>query len=257
MNETDIQKLVKILNELRVKCPWDKKQTIHTLRQQSIEELYELTDAIDGEDWMGMKEELGDLLLHIVFYSKIAEEKKRFNLQEVIDGISEKLIRRHPHIYGDVVLEDAEAVKKNWEKLKLAEGKKSIMSGVPSSLPSLVKEMRIQQKAAQTGFDWKNADDVWKKVMEEKKELDDAIRNKDKTEKEKEAGDLLFSIVNYIRFLGVDAEYALQLTNNKFISRFREMEELAEKERHKKLHEMNLEEMDDIWNRIKNNPPNC
>ncbi len=257
MNETDIQKLVKILNELRVKCPWDKKQTIHTLRQQSIEELYELTDAIDGEDWMGMKEELGDLLLHIVFYSKIAEEKKRFNLQEVIDGISEKLIRRHPHIYGDVVLEDAEAVKKNWEKLKLAEGKKSIMSGVPSSLPSLVKAMRIQQKAAQTGFDWKNADDVWKKVMEEKKELDDAIRNKDKTEKEKEAGDLLFSIVNYIRFLGVDAEYALQLTNNKFISRFREMEELAEKERHKKLHEMNLEEMDDIWNRIKNNPPNC
>jgi XTP/dITP diphosphohydrolase len=169
MNETDIQKLVKILNELRVKCPWDKKQTIHTLRQQSIEELYELTDAIDGEDWMGMKEELGDLLLHIVFYSKIAEEKKRFNLQEVIDGISEKLIRRHPHIYGDVVLEDAEAVKKNWEKLKLAEGKKSIMSGVPSSLPSLVKAMRIQQKAAQTGFDWKNADDVWKKVMEEKK----------------------------------------------------------------------------------------
>lgn len=253
MNNTDIQKLVDILDELRIKCPWDKKQTIHTLRQQTIEELYELTDAIDDENWPGIKEELGDLLLHIVFYSKIGKEKNEFTLQDVIDGISEKLIRRHPHVYGDVVANDAETVKKNWEKLKLAEGKKSIMSGVPSSLPALVKAMRIQQKAAQTGFEWSTLSDVWEKVLEEKQELTEVIQKKNKEEIEKEAGDLLFSVVNYIRFCGVDAEYALELTNNKFIGRFKKMEEMVEAESHKKLTELNLAEMDAVWERIKKN----
>lgn len=251
--ETDVQKLVDILDELRERCPWDNKQTIHTLRQQTIEELYELTDAIDREDWDGIKEELGDLLMHIVFYSKIGRENNAFTLQDVIDGISEKLIRRHPHIYGDTVLKDADAVKKNWEKLKLAEGKSSIMSGVPSSMPALVKAMRVQQKAAQVGFEWEHIEDVWKKVLEEREELSEAIKNKDKEETDKEAGDLLFSVVNYIRFCGVDAEYALQLTNNKFISRFKEMEAIADRENQKKLHELNLEEMDNIWERIKKN----
>lgn len=250
MKETDLQKLVSIMNELREKCPWDKKQTIHTLRQQSIEELYELTDVIDEEDWEGMKEELGDLLLHIVFYSKIATEKNYFTIQDVIDGICEKLIKRHPHIYGDIKLDDAVAVKKNWEKLKLAEGKKSILSGIPLSLPSLVKSMRIQEKAAQTGFEWENAKDVWKKVEEEKAELLEAIENNDQSSSEKEAGDLLFSIVNYIRFCGIDADHALELTNKKFIYRFQRMEELSEVAGNK-LHDLSLDEMDAIWNKIK------
>lgn len=251
MADTDIQKLVNIMDELREKCPWDKKQTIHTLRQQTIEELYELTDEIIDENWAGIREELGDLLLHIVFYTKIANEQNRFTLQDVIDGISEKLIKRHPHIYGDIHLEDADAVKKNWEKLKLAEGKKSILSGIPSSLPSLVKSMRIQQKAAQTGFEWEKASDVWLKVEEEKNELAEAISQGDEVSAEKEAGDLLFSVVNYIRFLGIDADNALELTNKKFITRFKKMEEISEKENDKKLHDLNLAEMDAIWNRIK------
>lgn len=239
------------MDELREKCPWDKKQTIHSLRQQTVEELYELADAVDEENWKGIREELGDLLLHIVFYSKIGSEKNQFNIQDVIDGISDKLIKRHPHIYGNIHLEDAEAVKQNWEKLKLAEGKKSVMSGVPPSLPSMVKAMRIQQKAAQVGFEWENAEDVWKKVEEEKGELLEAIAGGDKADAEKEAGDLLFSIVNYIRFCGIDADYALELTNKKFISRFKKMEEFSEREMNRKLHELNLEEMDNIWNQIK------
>lgn len=247
---TDIDKLVTIMNELREKCPWDKQQTIKTLRQQTIEELYELTDAIDNESWRQMKEELGDLLLHIVFYSRIASEKKEFDLQNVIDAISEKLVRRHPHIYGEARADTAEEVKKNWEKLKLSEGKESILSGVPSSLPSLVKSMRLQSKAAKVGFEWKHKEDVWKKVEEEKNELEQALAEADSRAAEKEAGDLLFSIVNYIRFLKIDADHALELTNKKFIHRFTNMEGIA-RERGKALHEMSLGEMDAIWDAIK------
>lgn len=248
----DIRPLLKIMYELREKCPWDKKQTIFSLRQQSIEELYELTDAIDAEDWSGIKEELGDLLLHLVFYSTIAEEKNKFSFQDVIDGITEKLIKRHPHIYGDVQANDDGAVKKNWEKLKLAEGKKSVLSGVPASLPSLIKAMRLQEKAAQVGFEWKDHNGVWDKVDEEKEELLEAVQHQNKEAAEKEAGDLIFSIVNYIRFLKIDADRALELTNKKFISRFQQMEETATATG-KNLHDMSLEEMDEIWNTIKRN----
>ncbi len=247
---TNIDKLVSIMDELRVKCPWDKQQTIISLRQQTIEELYELTDAIDQEDWEEMKEELGDLLLHIVFYTRIASEKNHFQLQDVIDSICEKLIRRHPHIYGDTKADTAEIVKKNWEKLKLSEGKKSVMSGVPSSLPSLVKSMRVQGKAAKVGFEWKNVEDVWEKVEEEKSELQQALSEGDHESAEMEAGDLLFSIINYIRFLKIDADRALELTNKKFLTRFEKME-LAVQSQGKNLHEMSLEEMDAIWSKIK------
>ena len=186
----DIDKLVKIMDELREKCPWDKKQTIHTLRQQTIEETYELADAITDKDWAGIKEELGDLLLHIVFYSKLGLEKNKFTLQEVIDGVCEKLVKRHPHIYGDVIAENEEDVKRNWEQIKLAEGKKSILSGVPKSLPAMVKAMRIQEKAKQVGFEWANKEDVWKKVEEEKLELLEAVQSENADHIEEEAGDL-------------------------------------------------------------------
>lgn len=250
MKTPDLNQLVEILNELRVKCPWDKKQTIHSLRKQTIEELYELTDTIDDEDWKGMREELGDLLLHLLFYAKIAEEKQQFTIQDVVNDISQKLIRRHPHIYGDTVADDVATVKKNWEKIKLEEGKKSTLSGVPRSLPALAKAMSIQQKAAQVGFEWEQAEDVWDKVKEEKKELEEAIVEKTADEKDKEAGDLLFSIINYIRFLKVDPEYALELTNRKFIRRFQQMEAIAQEEG-KQLTDLTLGEMDAIWNRIK------
>src|SRR5436190_14507382 len=208
-------KLVSIMDELREKCPWDRKQTIQTLRHMTIEETYELADAITEEDWNGIKEELGDLLLHIVFYSKIGIEQNKFTLQEVIDGISEKLIARHPHIYGDVKVNDDEDVKRNWEKLKLKEGKKSILSGVPKSLPATVKAMRLQEKAKQVGFEWENKDQVWEKVEEEMGELKSAIEdwlpNQDDLtiehkKVEEEFGDLIFSLINYARFLRVDAE---------------------------------------------------
>ncbi|MEO6683077.1 MAG: nucleoside triphosphate pyrophosphohydrolase [Ginsengibacter sp.] len=246
----DINGLVKIMDELREKCPWDKKQTIHSLRQQTIEETFELADAITEKDWTGIKEELGDLLLHIIFYSKIASEENHFTLQEVIDGVSEKLIKRHPHIYGDVKVSDEEEVKRNWEQIKLAEGKKSVLSGVPKSLPAMVKAMRIQEKAKQVGFEWANKEQVWEKVEEEKSELLEAVQNDDIQQIEEEAGDLFFSVINYVRFLKVDAENALELTNKKFIKRFNLMEKKAQ-ENGNKLTEMSLEEMDSIWNDIK------
>lgn len=238
------------MDELREKCPWDRKQTIHSLRQQTTEELYELTDTIDREDWAAMKEELGDMLLHILFYAKIASEKNQFSFQDVIDGISKKLIDRHPHIYGDVKADTEEEVKKNWEKIKLKEGKESVLSGVPASLPSLVKAMRIQEKARQTGFEWGKIEEVWEKVEEEKNELAEAIQQGDTAEMENESGDLLFSIVNYIRFLKIDADKALELTNRKFISRFKKMEVQAQSEG-RQLQNMSLEEMDAIWNKLK------
>ncbi len=237
------------MDELREKCPWDKKQTIHTLRSMTIEETYELADAIIEEDWKGIKEELGDLLLHILFYSKIGAEQEQFKLEEVINTISEKLIVRHPHIYGDVEVTSDEDVKRNWEKIKIKEGKESVLSGVPKSLPSVVKATRIQEKAKQVGFEWDNKADVWKKVEEEMSELKEAETiSLERTEEE--FGDLLFSLVNYARFLHIDAETALEKTNKKFIHRFQSMETEA-RTMGRELSEMSLQEMDDIWNRIK------
>jgi MazG family protein len=250
-------KLVSIMDDLREKCPWDKKQTIQSLRQLTIEETYELADAITEQDWKGIKEELGDLLLHILFYAKIGAEQKQFKLEEVIERISEKLIFRHPHIYGDPANEgkllkvnDEEDVKKNWENLKLKEGKKSILSGVPKSLPSTVKAMRLQEKAKQVGFEWENKDQVWEKVEEEIKELKEVVDTGQQAKVEEEFGDVLFSLINYARFLQVDAENALELTNKKFIHRFTQMEQSALKEG-KDLTNMSLEEMDNIWNSVK------
>lgn len=251
--DTNIQidGLIKIMDDLREKCPWDKKQTIQTLRQLTIEETYELADAITEEDWKSLQEELGDLLLHIIFYSKIASEKGHFTFQDVIDSISEKLIRRHPHIYGDVRAENEEEVKRNWEGIKLAEGKKSILSGVPKSLPAMVKAMRIQEKAKQVGFEWESKEQVWNKVEEEKQELLAAVEEGDQNNIEMEAGDLFFSVINYVRFLQIDAENALERTNKKFIDRFTRMENRAA-EKGIALTSMSLEEMDNLWNQIKN-----
>ena len=249
-NNNGIERLVKIMNELREKCPWDKKQTIHTLRQQTIEETFELADAITDKDWKGIKEELGDLLLHIIFYAKIADEEKQFSLQEVIDDICEKLIKRHPHIYGNVTVKDDEEVKKNWEQIKLSEGKKSVLSGVPKSLPAMVKAMRLQEKAKQVGFEWETKEQVWEKIEEEKNELLEAVNEGNNANIEEEAGDLFFSVINYVRFLNVDAENALEITNKKFIKRFTKMEETAAKNGHN-LSNMSLKEMDDMWNDIK------
>ncbi len=245
-----LERLITIMNELRQKCPWDKKQTIHTLRQQTIEETYELADAITEKDWNGIKEELGDLLLHIVFYSKIGEEQDQFTIQEVIDFVCEKLINRHPHIYGNTKVNDDEDVKRNWEQIKLKEGKKSVLSGVPKSLPAMIKAMRLQEKAKQVGFEWKTKEEVWEKIEEEKNELLEAVNSGNTVNIEEESGDLFFSVINYVRFLNIDAENALEMTNKKFIKRFTQMEEIA-KAQDKNLIDMSLKEMDDMWNGIK------
>lgn len=245
------------MDDLREKCPWDKKQTIDTLRSLTIEETYELADAITEKDWKGIREELGDLLLHIVFYAKIGREQEQFNLAEMIHGICDKLVHRHPHIYGDVEVKDEEDVKKNWEKLKLKEGKKSVLSGVPKALPAMVKATRLQEKAKQVGFEWDDISQVWEKVREEEAELAEAIRERDaqpsdaqQARVEEEFGDLLFSLVNYARFLDIDAEQALERTNKKFIARFSAMEAIA-LDRGKQLGNMTLGEMDELWNHIK------
>ena len=248
-------RLQEILDELREKCPWDKKQTIHTLRHLTIEESYELADAISSDDWNGIKEELGDMLLHILFYAKIATEQNKFTIQDVIEANREKLIHRHPHIYGDVKVTDEEEVKRNWENLKLKEGKKSILSGVPRSLPPLVQAMRIQEKAKQVGFEWDNKEQVWEKVIEEANELKEEVRLMDTGEgeqkkMEEELGDLLFSVVNYARFLNIDPDQALARTNKKFMQRFQAMEDIVGGEG-KKMTDLNLQEMDAIWNRVK------
>ncbi len=242
--------LVKIMDDLREKCPWDKKQTIETLRPLTIEETYELTDAITNNDWKGIKEELGDLMLHLLFYAKIGAEQNQFTLQEVLEGISEKLIYRHPHIYGDVKVNNEDDVKKNWEQLKMREGKPSVLSGVPEGLPAVIKATRIQDKARQVGFEWDNKEDVWKKVEEEMGELHEAIAHKNINHIEEEFGDVLFSLINYARFLQIDAEGALEKTNKKFIFRFKLMEEAASNNG-KNLADLNLEEMDALWNEIK------
>lgn len=257
-------RLTNIMDELREKCPWDRKQTVQSLRQLTIEEMYELADAITENDWKGIKEELGDLLLHIVFYAKIGSEEKQFELVDVINGICDKLVARHPHVYGTVTVNDEEEVKSNWEKLKLKEGKKSILSGVPPGLPAMVKAMRLQEKAKQVGFEWDNKEQVWEKVEEEGRELREAIDSHQSAVNsaspdtlrerqmaiEEEFGDLVFSLINYARFLQVDAENALERTNKKFIHRFKQMEEQAMKQG-KDLADMSLQEMDAIWNSIK------
>lgn len=251
---TAFLRLIKIMDELRAQCPWDKKQTIHTLRHLTIEETFELADAITESDWKGIKEELGDLLLHIVFYAKIGAEQNQFTLDEAINGICDKLVHRHPHIYGDVKVKDENDVKLNWEKLKLQEGKTSVLQGVPKSLPAMVKAMRLQDKAKQVGFEWDTKEQVWDKVEEENKELLEAVASGDKDKMEDELGDVFFSLINFARFLQVDADNALERTNKKFINRFTKMETEALNEG-KQLHDMTLDEMDAIWNRIKHTMP--
>ncbi len=243
-------RLISIMDELREQCPWDKKQTIATLRHLTIEELYELADAITDEDYNGIKEELGDLLLHIVFYAKIGKERNAFTMEEVITGICEKLIKRHPHIYGDVKVNGEDDVKRNWEQIKLSEGKKSVLSGVPKGLPALVKAIRLQEKTKQVGFEWEKTEQVWEKLEEELKELKEVIDEQDNNKIEDEMGDVLFSLVNLSRFLNVDAENALERTNKKFIARFSAMEVIAE-EKKMSLQNMTLEEMDALWNQVK------
>lgn len=243
-------KLLNIMDEIREKCPWDQKQTIQSLRHLTIEETYELADAILDNDLPEIKKELGDLLLHIVFYAKIASENKSFDIADVITGINEKLINRHPHVFGDVKADTEEEVAKNWEKLKLKEGKNSILEGVPKSLPALVKASRIQDKVASAGFDWEKSEQVFEKVQEEIEELREEIKLKNKTRIESEFGDVLFSLINYARFIQVDPESALERTNKKFIKRFQFLEKEAKKEG-KQLTEMTLTEMDVYWEKSK------
>ncbi len=246
------RRILKIMDELRAQCPWDRKQTLESLRPLTIEETYELGDAILKADMPGIKEELGDLLLHIVFYAKIGEEKGAFDIATVINALCEKLIVRHPHIYGDVKVNNEEDVKQNWEQIKLKEsgGKKSVLGGVPTSLPALIKAYRIQDKAAQVKFEWENIADVWKKVEEETGELHEAIETQKQEKIEEEFGDLLFALVNYSRFLKVDPEAALERTNLKFMRRFQFIEQEAAK-LNKSLNDMTLQEMDAIWNQAK------
>lgn len=238
------------MNELRENCPWDKKQTIQTLRQLTIEETYELVDAISENHWDGVKEELGDLLLHIVFYARIASEQNQFSIGEVIEGVCNKLVHRHPHIYSTVQVNDEEDVKRNWENLKLKEGKKSILSGVPQSLPAIVKSLRLQEKSKQVGFEWEVKEQVREKLDEELGELQEAITLGDTDKIEDEFGDVLFSLVNYARFLQVDPEHALERTNKKFIRRFQLMEEELTANG-KSLSDYSLAEMDAAWNESK------
>ncbi len=244
-------RLLKIMDELRVQCPWDKKQTMDSLRYLTIEELYELSDAILDKDMPEIKKELGDLLLHIVFYARIASETNDFDMEDVINGVCEKLIFRHPHIYGDVKVKDEKEVKKNWEKLKLKEGKKSVLEGVPKSLPAMVKAFRIQEKVRGVGFDWDNKSQIWEKVLEEIQELKVEVENKDLGKIESEFGDVLFALINYARFIEVNPIDALERTNKRFIKRFQIMESKL-KEEGKDLSDMNLEEMEKYWQWAKN-----
>ncbi|QQS28393.1 MAG: nucleoside triphosphate pyrophosphohydrolase [Sphingobacteriales bacterium] len=244
------ERLLLIMNDLREQCPWDQKQTIESLRPLTIEETYELSDAIAKGDMNAIKEELGDLLLHIVFYSKIGAEQESFDIESVINSLCDKLIRRHPHIYGGVEVSGEEEVKRNWEQIKLSEGKKSALEGVPSSLPALIKSVRVQEKARKVGFDWDTADQVWEKVEEELNEFKWSLLHQTKEEQTKEFGDVLFALVNYARFVDIDPELALEKTNLKFISRFQKMEIIAEANG-KRLSDMTLQEMDEIWNEVK------
>jgi XTP/dITP diphosphohydrolase len=243
------ERLLTIMDELREKCPWDKKQTFETLRKLTIEETYELSDAIHNQDLEEIKKELGDLFLHLVFYSKLGNEVNAFDVTDVLNTVCDKLIERHPHIYGNVQVDDEEAVKRNWEKIKLEQGNKSVLGGVPTSLPSMNKAQRIQEKVRGVGFDWENKEQVWGKVEEEINELKE-VEGKNEVETEKELGDVFFSLINYARFLNIDPEAALEKTNRKFIARFQKLEVLI-KEDNKDITTMKLEEMDTYWEKAK------
>jgi len=243
-------RLLDIMDDLREKCPWDQKQTFESLRHLTIEETYELADAILENDLPEIKKELGDVLLHIIFYAKIASEKKAFDIGDVATAISEKLIHRHPHIYGNIKVNNEEDVKRNWEQLKLKEGKKSVLEGVPQSLPAVIKASRIQEKVAGIGFDWEQPEQVWDKVQEELSELNEEIKAGNSENIEKEFGDVLFSMINYARFINVNPENALEKTNKKFINRFQYLERESKKEG-KNLADMSLAEMDIYWGKSK------
>jgi XTP/dITP diphosphohydrolase len=245
-----INRLLDIMDELRENCPWDKKQTFQSLRHLTIEETYELGDAVLNNDIQEIKKELGDLLLHIVFYAKIGSETNAFDIADVATAISEKLINRHPHIYSDVTVENEDEVKQNWEQIKLAEGKNSVLEGVPKSLPALVKANRIQDKAAGVGFDWEKPEQVWEKVQEELAELNQEIEKGNTSNIEAEFGDVLFSMINYARFINVNPENALERTNKKFISRFQYLESEVKK-LGKSFKDLTLAEMDVFWNEAK------
>jgi XTP/dITP diphosphohydrolase len=246
-------RILTIMDELRAQCPWDKKQTLESLRPLTIEETYELSDAIIKQNMKSLKEELGDVLLHIIFYAKIGEERGDFDMATVINSLCEKLIHRHPHIYGDVQVDNEEQVKQNWEKLKMKEGRKSVMEGVPAGLPAMIKAWRIQDKARQVGFEWDHIADVWAKVEEEMRELVEAVAASNKDKIEDEFGDMVFALVNYSRFLDIDPEAALERTNLKFLKRFGHIEQVALGQG-KSLQDMTLQEMDVIWNEAKNLP---
>ena len=245
------ERMLIIMDELREQCPWDKKQTMDSLRYLTIEELYELSDAILDKDMPEIKKELGDLLLHIVFYARIASETNDFDISDVINGVCDKLVHRHPHIYGDVKVNDEMEVKRNWEKLKLKEGKKSVLEGVPRSLPAIVKAFRIQEKVRGIGFDWDNKSQIWEKVLEEIEELKAEVENKNKERIESEFGDVLFALINYARFIDVNPEDALERCNKRFIKRFQIMEKKL-KEEEKDLLDMNLDQMNKYWRWAKN-----
>jgi len=244
-------RLLDIMDDLRAQCPWDQKQTFESLRHLTIEETYELGDAILDRDLTEIKKELGDLLLHIVFYAKLGSEEKAFDIADVANDICEKLIHRHPHIYGSISVEDEHEVKKNWEALKLKEGKNSVLEGVPNGLPALIKAQRIQEKAAGVGFDWEHKTQVWGKFEEELKELNQALDSKKKDEIEDEFGDVLFSLINYARFIKVNPETALERTNKKFIKRFQYIESQAKKAK-RSIEQLTLEEMEAFWQEAKN-----
>lgn len=240
------ERLLNVMDDLREKCPWDKKQTISSLRKLTIEETYELSDAIINNDIKGVQEELGDVMLHMVFYSKIASETQDFDIADVLNGICEKLIYRHPHIYGDVKVSSEEEVKQNWEKLKLKEGKKSVLEGVPKGLPSMVKAQRIQDKVRQVGFDWEETSQVVDKIHEELSELSEAVKSNDPVEIENEMGDVLFAVINYARLLNLDAEKSLEMTNIKFMKRFQWMEKHAATQ-NLSIADVNIKEMEKWW----------
>jgi len=245
------ERLLNIMDDLRTGCPWDKKQTLESLRYLTIEEVYELSDAILEKDMEEIKKELGDLMLHMVFYAKIGSETNDFDMADVLNSISDKLIFRHPHIYSDVKADDAETVKENWEKLKLKEGRKSVLDGVPKSLPAMVKAYRVQEKVRGVGFDWEKPEQVWEKVQEELNEFHEEVAQSDNKERmEAEFGDVLFSLINYARFLDINPEDALERTNKKFIKRFKYLESESKKDG-KSIADMSLAEMDVYWERAK------
>lgn len=250
MIESKFGELVDIIKRLRVECPWDREQTNDSIKAATIEEAYEVVEAIDNKNYDELKKELGDLLLHIVFHSIMAEEQDKFKLAEVIDSIKEKLIRRHPHVFGETVVNNSDDVKKNWEVIKMEEGRDSVLEGVPEMLPALQRAHRLQEKAAKVGFDWEKKEDVWKKVIEEIEEMHISEKEETHEELENEIGDVFFAMVNYSRFLSVNPENALRRTNKKFIKRFNYVEKKVA-ETGKKINESNLQEMDKFWNESK------